>query len=114
MLTGTLPFGKLTGPEVIIKVHGGGSPPRPAGAPELGLTDKVWELLEGCWKSDRMARPSVKDVLSRVKAAASICGTLSPVGGALPQLDDPESEINKFGRSFPHLSSDVEFLGLCR
>ena len=85
MLTGTLPFGRIAGSEVVFKVVGGGKPSKPTDALELGLSDKVWELLEECWQSDRTARPSVKDVSSRVKVAASICGTLFPVG-AYPNI----------------------------
>ena len=114
MLTGTLPFGKLPGPEVVFRVVGGDKPSKLANALELGFSDKLWRVLEDCWKSDRTVRPSVKDVSSRVKLAASVCGTLSPVGAAISQPDDPESEVGRFGRSLAHSSSDVELIGLCR
>ena len=107
MLTGTLPFGKLSGPEVVLAVFGGDKPRKPANALELGLCDEVWKLLEDCWQSDRAVRPSVTDVSSRVKVAASVHGTLSPVGGALSSPDDPESEVGRFGRSLPHSSGGI-------
>ena len=114
MLTGTLPFGKLPGPEVVFKVLGGGTPSKPTNALELGLSDKVWKLLEDCWQSDRKLRPSVIEVSSRVKTAASICGTLSSVGDVTQRQEDPDSDLFKFGRSPPRSSTDLEFMGLCR
>ena len=110
VLTGTLPFGKLGGPEVVFKVAAGGKPSKPANAPELGLSDKVWKLLEDCWQAQRTLRPSIKDVLGVIKAAASVCDTLYPVGGIPTRDEDPGSKLDKFGRSFPHLSSEVEFI----
>ena len=114
VLTGTLPFGKLSGPEAIFKVVEGDKPSKPANAAELGLSDRVWRLLDECWQSNRALRPLVKEFLDRVKAAASVCGTLSSVGGGVQQYEVPDSDFNKFGRSPPHSSSDEEFIGFCR
>ena len=114
VLTGTLPFGNITGPEVVFKVVGGGKPSKPANALELGLSDRVWKLLEDCWHNDRKRRPPVKDVSSRVKVAASVCGTLCSVGDVAKPVEDPDSEFTKFGRSLPDPSSDAEFTGLRR
>jgi hypothetical protein len=86
--------------EVVFKVLGGGKPSRPANALELGLSDKVWKLLEECWRAERVSAIG-KDVLGRVKAAASVCGTLPPVGGVPQRYEDPDSDFNKFGRSLP-------------
>jgi len=114
VLTGTLPFGGLPGPEIVFKVLEGGKPLKPENASGLGLSEKVWKLLEDSWQSDRKLRPSVTDVSSRVKVAASVCGTLSSVGGVTQRQDDPDSDLFKFGRSLLHPPSDVEFMGLCR
>jgi hypothetical protein len=85
----------------MFKVLGGGKPSKPTNALELGLSDKVWKLLEECWRAECTLRPSVKDVLGRVKAAASVRGTLSPVGDVPYRYEDPELDLNKFGRSPP-------------
>ena len=114
VLTGTLPFGRLPMPEVVSKVLEGERPTKPANALELGLSDEVWKLLEDCWQPQRALRPSVKDVLDRVQRAVSVCGTLPPVGDVQQHYEDPESDSSKFGRSLPHSSSDVKFIGHCR
>lgn len=75
----------------------GARPPKPTNALELGLSDEVWELLEDCWQTERQLRPSAKDVLGRVKLAASACGTLSPVGGVARRYEDLDSTLAKFG-----------------
>jgi len=92
----------------------GRRPSKPTNALELGLSDKVWKLLEECWQAERTLRPPVKNALDRVKAAASACGTLPPSGGMSKQCKDPESDFSKFGRSLPHSSSDAELIGFCR
>ena len=99
MLTGTLPFGKQTGPEVVFKVLDGVRPSKPTDALKLGLSDEVWKLLEDCWQTERQRRPPVKDVLARVKSAASTCGTLLPVGGVAQRQEEPDSTFTKFGTS---------------
>ncbi|KAF9781372.1 kinase-like domain-containing protein [Thelephora terrestris] len=98
VLTGTFPFGKKTGPEVVFQVMEGVKPPKPSNALELGLSKELWELLEECWQTKRQLRPQVKDVLSRVKSAASACGTLSPV--AKQRQKDPNLDFTKFDQLF--------------
>jgi hypothetical protein len=79
----------------------GERPSKPVNARELGLSDKVWELLEECWRTERALRPSVKNVLGRITAAASVCGTLSLVRGLPQSYEDPELDFVKSGRSLP-------------
>ena len=76
----------------------------------LGLSDEVWELLEDCWETGRELRPPVEEVLSRVKLAASTCGTLPPVGNTTQRHRDPGSDHSKFGRSLSSLLVGVEFV----
>lgn len=118
VLTGTIPFGRKTGPEVVIKVLGGVRPSKPTNALDLGLSDDVWELLEDSWQTEREQRLPVKDVLVRVKLAASTCGILSPVddvvqlspvGGVVQRYDEPDSDFTMFGTSLSWLPSDVGF-----
>ena len=99
---------------MVFKVLGGEKPTKPANALELGLSDKIWKLLEDCWQSDRTLRPSIKDVLGRVRMGASVCGILSSVGGVTQRHEDPDSDFAKFGKSLPHSPSEAEFTGLCR
>ena len=104
MLTGLSPFGQLSASEIVFKVLEGGRPLRPADALELGLTDRVWNLLEDCWRMEHALRPSVKDVLGRLKAAALVCGPLPPVKVIPNRYEDPTSDFTKFGRPFPPLT----------
>ncbi|KAF9647120.1 kinase-like protein [Thelephora ganbajun] len=111
VLTGTLPFGKRSGPDVTFKVLGGDKPPKPANALELGLSDKVWELLEDCWQTERTLRPSVKDILGRVKAAASACGALSPVRGVSQWYEDSDSDPTELDQLFLGTTFDDDEFG---
>ena len=77
---------------------------------ELGLSDKLWKLLEDCWQTDRFSRPSVRDVSDRVKGAASVCGILSSVGGAPQRYEDSDSDFGEFGGLLSHSSSEVELM----
>ena len=113
MLTGTTPFGKQTGPEVVIKVVRGVRPSKPANARDIGLSDQVWELLEGCWEEERSLRPPVRDVLARLNLAASARRILPRVGAVVQGYVDVHSGFNKFGMSL-FWSSGYVGLMLCR
>jgi len=63
--------------------------------------------LEHCWKTDRASRPSVKDVSTCVKSAASTCGILSPAGDTPQRHEEPDSGLFKFD----HLFSDGDGIG---
>ena len=95
-----LPFGEVSGFELVLKIMAGEKPSKPTNASEFGLSDEVWNLLEGCWKTQRTLRPLIEDVSGRINAAASVCGTLSPVGNASKRHEDPDSDFNKFGGLF--------------
>jgi len=99
---------------VVITALKGGMPLKPANALELGLSDGVWKLLEDCWKTDHALRPPIKDVSARVKVAASVCGTLSSVGGVTQAYGGLELDSAKFGRSLSGLSGSVTLKELCR
>ena len=108
MLTGTLPFGELLESEIVFKVLGGEKPSRPANALELGLSDQVWGLLEKCWRIQSRCRPPVKYVLGHIKAAASVCGTLPPVGGVPERYEVPESSFSLAMAIEPDALSRIE------
>ena len=99
VLTGTTPFGKQTGLEVVLEVFGRVRPSKPPNALDLGLSDKVWKLLRACWRKNREYRPPVKDVLVCVKSAASVCGTLPPVGGIVQRYKDIDQVFNEISTS---------------
>jgi hypothetical protein len=114
VLTGTLPFGEQTGPEVVAQVLEGARPSKPMNALDLGLSDVVWKLLEDCWQKEPHLRPPVEDFLSRVKSAASVCGTLSPVGGFPQRNEDPDSDLMKFGAFLYYSHGNVKLIRRCR
>jgi hypothetical protein len=98
VLTGMTPFGKLTGPEVVFKVLGGERPSKPQDALNLGFSDEVWRLVEGCWQTEPEDRPTVKSVLLCLRSAALASKILSPVGGVVRhRYEEPDSGFNKFG-----------------
>ena len=97
--------------EVVFKVLDGGKPSKRANALEFGLSERIWKLLEDCWQTERTCRPSVTDVSGRVKAVASICGTLSSVGGIPRRCEDPETDFTNFGRLLPHSSISTKLTG---
>ena len=86
---------------MVREVIKGVKPSKPASALSLGLSDEVWKLLEGCWETEGKRRPLAKDVLVCVEAAASICGTLPPVGGLVPLQEEPHTDVSKFGMPPP-------------
>ena len=114
VLTGTTPFGKQTGLEVVLEVFGGVRPSKPSDALGLGLSNEVWELLEGCWHTKHELRPLVKDVLICVRSAASACGILPPVCGVVQRYKDADLVFNKFGTSLSWSSSDIRSIIFCR
>jgi len=83
----------------MFKVLVGERPSKPANSLELGLSDRVWKLLEDCWQLNRTSRPPIAGVSDRIKEAASLCGILASVGGIPQRHEDPDSEWTKFGRS---------------
>lgn len=87
--------------EVVYRVLRGEQPSKPTNALELGLSDRVWKLLEDCWQTDRTSRPSIKDASTHFRAAASACGILPSVGGIPQQHEDSGSDFGEFGKSLP-------------
>ena len=117
VLTGRTPFGRQTEPGAVIKVLGGMGPSKPINALDLGLSDKIWKLLKGCWETGHEDRPPVKDVLVCLKEAASTCGILSPVGYVIQrykQYEVLDSGFNEFGTSLFWSSGDASFMIFCR
>jgi hypothetical protein len=115
VLTGMTPFCKFIESEVVVKVMGGARPSKPPNALNLGFSDKVWRLLEGCWQAESYDRPIVKDVLLCLRSAASASKILSPVGGVVRhRYKEPDSGLNKFRTSLSWFYNDIGFLIFCR
>lgn len=71
VLTGTSPFARRGKTELACKiVLEDERPQRPRDPEKLGLTNKVWEVLQRCWDKKPSSRPSVDLVSASLKQAA--------------------------------------------
>ncbi|OCH86823.1 kinase-like protein [Obba rivulosa] len=71
IFTGKFPFHNLsTDASVIVRVLQGVRPLRPLQATPLGLSDKLWSLMEQCWDADRQKRPPATVVLQLLRDTA--------------------------------------------
>ncbi|KZT71410.1 kinase-like protein [Daedalea quercina L-15889] len=68
VFTGRYPYdeSRLDG-QVLNKILTGKRPLRPLEAKSLGLSDEVWEVMERCWREDRLRRPRIYVVLQDLK-----------------------------------------------
>jgi hypothetical protein len=65
VLTGRPPFEpEVRGIRLLLLVHGGIRPKRPANAE---FTDDMWSLIESCWRQDPNERPMIQDVVERLE-----------------------------------------------
>lgn len=71
MLTGQMPFHTLRDSEISYKVIQGERPDLPANAKDLGISDKLWELLIRCWFGDCTDRPSISEILQHLSESAA-------------------------------------------
>lgn len=63
VLSGCTPFG-TDGPfSILRKVLDGEHPERPQGEAGRQFTDKIWDVLKGCWKTEPRERARAKNVL---------------------------------------------------
>lgn len=63
VFTGRVPFEGRKNEVVMFFVSQGGRPEMPAHAQVVGLTAKVWTLLESCWEQDPERRPTMEEVV---------------------------------------------------
>ena len=49
----------------------GTRPTKPRNSQMIGLSDPLWDLLQGCWNGERSRRPRMKDVEVQVSNAAA-------------------------------------------
>ncbi|KAF9789352.1 kinase-like domain-containing protein [Thelephora terrestris] len=111
VLTGKVPFEWLSDEAVLFHVLRGGRPEIPADAHAVGLSAKVWKLLEACWNSNPKKRPTMKEIVSRCEGfVGEDIATKEPLPPAqiaveviLPgkfSLPPPNSVEPKRGRKF--------------
>jgi len=86
VLSGQTPFFQHSPLAVAWKVPEGERPRRPEGDEGKLFTDKIWEVLERCWKHQPGDRLSAKAVLTGLK------GNLSPLGPPSGMNGDAETE----------------------
>ena len=63
VLSGRAPFSNRSGPEVVLLVLQGERPEKLQGNETNLFTDKIWEILELCWRDRPSDRPSARGVL---------------------------------------------------
>ncbi|EJD46479.1 kinase-like protein, partial [Auricularia subglabra TFB-10046 SS5] len=75
VFSGARPWRDLNDQAVVLKVSQGGTHPRLANATAAGLTDPWWALCRGCWKHKPEERPTMQEVVSRIRSVrATLCG----------------------------------------
>ncbi|KAG5653804.1 hypothetical protein H0H81_010474 [Sphagnurus paluster] len=71
IFSGKIPFGVLKDPTVILRVQQGRRPARPQDGSEpwteWGLTEDIWALMEEGWVQDPSLRPTVEQLLERLR-----------------------------------------------
>ena len=65
VFTDKVPFAELTNEAAMFQIAQGGRPQKPDNAQRVGLTDKVWVLLESCWKPRPEDRFTMEKVVGK-------------------------------------------------
>ncbi|PCH36149.1 kinase-like protein, partial [Wolfiporia cocos MD-104 SS10] len=90
VFTGRIPYYHVPrDPTVIFSILMNMRPERPDEATDLGLSDKVWELTQVCWNSDRGRRPRVSAVLQTLEEALRQHGYVVRVPPTWPLFETP-------------------------
>jgi len=63
VITGKYPFEGCSDLNAARQISEGIRPERPQDAQDVGLTPKMWGLLEGCWSQDPARRPTIEEVV---------------------------------------------------
>ena len=63
--TGKMPFDKQRNEAAVVSILQGSRPEMPNDAQGVGLTAKMWTLLESCWQQNPKKRPIMGEVLRR-------------------------------------------------
>ena len=101
VLTGKLPFFPRGEASVVVAVMSGERPPRPENSEEIGMTVVVWDLLTGCWKEDRTARPTIGQILAKFQR---VINENTITGSPLQDPTLPLAGTRKRSAGFSHTS----------
>ena len=63
VLSGHVPFFRLSTVAAVLKVLDGKCPTRPRGVEGWWFPDSIWDTLECCWKRSPRDRPEIKEIL---------------------------------------------------
>ena len=72
-ISGKPPFHGTSDVAIVAKVLNGGRPPR-----EVGFMERLWKMMEQCWRPQPSDRPRVTEVLQCLEACSSGSTTPSP------------------------------------
>ena len=83
ILTGSKPFGEGDRTDIVRRVLDDERPKRPRGELEKFFTDDIWDMLQRCWRTCSVERPSARDILQCLRGGHSIqCGDDNPSDAA--------------------------------
>lgn len=78
VLTGKLPYIRLTSDPKVIMAIISGNTPIPANYPELPATDPIWGIIKDCWRTDPVKRPTMSEVFDKVRRLLTAAWHVSP------------------------------------
>lgn len=87
VLTGEPPFRNVNPLELNSYVLRGGRPDKPTDAEDIGISDRLWNLMQRCWDNDKTRRPLIKEVTDTIRKVALNWHTDMPPSGT-EQLED--------------------------
>ena len=95
VLTGFDPFyeQRLGTIQLVCRVLDGARPTKPGNAEEVGFGSGTWELVNKCWKTKSVKRPTVERVLAHL---ARVSGSLVVPGDGSPEFDSPSTHLFAF------------------
>ncbi|KAL0568483.1 hypothetical protein V5O48_013502 [Marasmius crinis-equi] len=107
LLTGTTPFSeKKREPQIIVAVLHGFRPERPRD--QATCPDRLWEIIEGCWKEDARKRFGASEVVVRLREMMQQEGELVPVPASSDILRRPERIKNHMKRELSQLKAESD------
>ena len=84
VFTGRLPFEGQENEAVVFLILGGVRPKMPENAQEVGLSVEMWELFESCWRQNPKKRPTMEEVVMRLrKFVGNVNGDGNVVSGCV-------------------------------
>ncbi|KAI6006153.1 kinase-like domain-containing protein [Pisolithus marmoratus] len=92
LFTRAVPFPDCRSPaSVLSRLIMGKLPPRPAEeSTQFRLTDEWWEICTSCWERDPASRPTVKDIIEKVRVAIVCTQRFRKVFRVWPRFCSPK------------------------